>query len=955
MQTLSCCLGLADARSPRRSRAALAPCAALPAVLTDTRPLQKPASANHGLDQVEWDLVSHCSRLPGGRGADKCWDAYKWLEAQVAQCKASGDSAEAAECLERLNNMAQQLAGAGSMETKVAQCKASGDSAEAAECLERLNNMAQQLAGAGSMETKVVVLAALAGAERRRLAAEGHARATGAAAAAGDGESANAGAGQIVEKERQARAQLVELFRRMDTNHDGFLSVIEFQQVDRAFATLGGHLDDHTVALVLEALDAQHGRLTLEEEHRTLAWGFALQVVERAIELDLLSVAHLAMDVLPPLPSLGPEAEEAEEAGAGGAAPAAAAAAEGADAAAAAVARRAAAPLFLRCVGPQPRLAVKLAAGYRLALDQFSPAEAAALLDGVSALLDANATAACGVGLLLHFPPLRPHFELDAVIEDLVVSQQHPVVARLLAPLERRHRVAYVGHCLHAAHAVRDWGLEDEYPGVQAAYRRATVDKLAGKGLWGVAAEFAGEDADLREQLVRAMLLAGEALLADQHIDLYRLNRSKFEASVRLWAEVCEEQLERERAERAARFLQLPPADQVCVTYVDSLAALADMQRDLQARLALTPPGAEASAGTQGRQPQQEQDGGRAAARHPPHHGSLHHDVGAAATPAVKPAASTAAPPPAAALVPPPVHYTDAELLPVVGLDCEWKPTESAAQPSLVQLATDGRVWVVDLLALGPAAPQAVSDALRPTMAAPHVGVGIRDDLARLARAHPGAFGASRSCLDLSAAWEDYVAAGAKRATVGRRKRAAAISLSNLAQAVLVTPSLNSAQVSDWERRPLTPGQLTYAALDALAAMLIMRGLAQLHHPLSTRQGLDRHAFHFGQQRQRLRLHEGAGHRSGRGEDGSGDGAGGGGGGAASAGGRGAQRVQPQARGTDGSSAAASAAVPGGAPGEGGSARQQLRAWAPAYACSRGAMRRALLSLPRQLLAWRAV
>lgn len=232
MQTLSCCLGLADAvstsiqRSPRRSRAALAPCAALPAVLTDTRPLQKPASANHGLDQVEWDLVSHCSRLPGGRGADKCWDAYKWLEAQVAQCKASGDSAEAAECLERLNNMAQQLA------------------------------------GAGSMETKVVVLAALAGAERRRLAAEGHARATGAAAAAGDGESADAGAGQIVEKERQARAQLVELFRRMDTNHDGFLSVIEFQQ---AFATLGGHLDDHTVALVLEALDAQHGRLTLEE------------------------------------------------------------------------------------------------------------------------------------------------------------------------------------------------------------------------------------------------------------------------------------------------------------------------------------------------------------------------------------------------------------------------------------------------------------------------------------------------------------------------------------------------------------------------------------------------------------------------------------------------------------------------------------------------------------------
>lgn len=50
-------------------------------------------------------------------------------------------------------------------------------------------------------------------------------------------------------------------------------------------------------------------------------------------------------------------------------------------------------------------------------------------------------------------------------------------------------------------------------------------------------------------------------------------------------------------------------------------------------------------------------------------------------------------------------------------------------------------------------------------------------------------------------------------------------------------------QVSDWGRRPLSEQQLLYAALDAHAAVLIFRGMGQLHHPFGTRQGLARHAF----------------------------------------------------------------------------------------------------------------
>ena len=50
------------------------------------------------------------------------------------------------------------------------------------------------------------------------------------------------------------------------------------------------------------------------------------------------------------------------------------------------------------------------------------------------------------------------------------------------------------GHLKSAARAVKDLGLQQEFPDVESAYKRKTVDKLAAKGLWGVAATYVGDD-----------------------------------------------------------------------------------------------------------------------------------------------------------------------------------------------------------------------------------------------------------------------------------------------------------------------------------------------------------------------------------------------------------------------------------------------------------------------------
>ena len=111
----------------------LAAARGLPPTQPRTYPAPAPQTGNRSsIDMVELEVVNHCSRLPGGDAAERCWSAYRYLEDKISKAKAEAEAG----------------------------CTAG---------LDRLNDLAQQLAGSGSCQAKVAVLSALAAAERRRL------------------------------------------------------------------------------------------------------------------------------------------------------------------------------------------------------------------------------------------------------------------------------------------------------------------------------------------------------------------------------------------------------------------------------------------------------------------------------------------------------------------------------------------------------------------------------------------------------------------------------------------------------------------------------------------------------------------------------------------------------------------------------------------------------------------
>ena len=73
----------------------------------------------------------------------------------------------------------------------------------------------------------------------------------------------------------------------------------------------------------------------------------------------------------------------------------------------------------------------------------------------------------------------------------------------------RSLQVVLVEHCVEAddlkqgVAAGRRFGiLESAFPGLERAYKRRTVGRLAGKRQWSVAAAVAGEDAELQARLL---------------------------------------------------------------------------------------------------------------------------------------------------------------------------------------------------------------------------------------------------------------------------------------------------------------------------------------------------------------------------------------------------------------------------------------------------------------------
>ena len=169
----------------------------------------------------------------------------------------------------------------------------------------------------------------------------------------------------------------------------------------------------------------------------------------------------------------------------------------------------------------------------------------------------------------------------------------------------------------------------------------------------------------------------------------------------------------------------------------------------------------------------------------------------------------------------------------VVGVDTEWRPetTRGAAhRTALMQLAGTRTVAVLDLPKLAERCPDALAATIREVLCETRTdavagdegasaerppvcaGFGVEDDLRRAARSYPGPVADAIACIPATVCLQTMAARDARFAGTRAGSRP---SLSAVTERALGAPLDKRETTGDWERRPLAPAQMAYAALDA--------------------------------------------------------------------------------------------------------------------------------------------
>lgn len=140
----------------------------------------------------------------------------------------------------------------------------------------------------------------------------------------------------------------------------------------------------------------------------------------------------------------------------------------------------------------------------------------------------------------------------------------------------------------------------------------------------------------------------------------------------------------------------------------------------------------------------------------------------------------------------------------ILGFDTETRPAFKKGEsytPCLLQLATDKRAFLFRLQ-FYPFPPELLALLEDPNVL--KAGIGIKDDLhglAKIVKMKPAGF------VDL--------------AEMVKKKGIANASLRSLTAIFLGKRLTKKAKTTNWERRDLTPAQITYAAIDAVVGYLI--------------------------------------------------------------------------------------------------------------------------------------